>query len=157
MQVVTSFRIQTGTSANTAIKSIEFARRGRYVWSYLCTKYDALVYCKRGGWVLGWAVWLKGHFSLVILPSFLFPFLPPSLQSLPLLVCLLASSFYSFFFFTCFYFCYFLFFTFINFLILICLFNMCFFSFCLHSTNWKGPGIVWKQSAFFHLWLIWVW
>ena len=31
LQVVTSFRIQTGTSANTAIKGIEFARRGRCV------------------------------------------------------------------------------------------------------------------------------
>ena len=31
LQVVTSFRIQTGTSANTAIKGIEFACRGRCV------------------------------------------------------------------------------------------------------------------------------
>ena len=30
-KVVTEFRIQTGTSANTAVKAIEFARRGRYV------------------------------------------------------------------------------------------------------------------------------
>lgn len=32
-KVVTEFRIQTGTSANTAVKAIEFARRGRYMFS----------------------------------------------------------------------------------------------------------------------------
>lgn len=51
-QVVTSFRIQTGTSANTAIKAIEFARRGRYdnlnltiLFLPLCNKDRIIQFC----------------------------------------------------------------------------------------------------------------
>ncbi|CAH3182993.1 unnamed protein product [Porites evermanni] len=40
-QVVTEFRIQTGTSANTAVKAIEFARRGR--WSLITIEQQVVV------------------------------------------------------------------------------------------------------------------
>ncbi|XP_027059509.1 retinoblastoma-binding protein 5 homolog [Pocillopora damicornis] len=40
LQVVTSFRIQTGTSANTAIKGIEFARRGS---AFLINSQDRII------------------------------------------------------------------------------------------------------------------